>query len=358
MSGSRVDLNRLDAEIQELLESLNEIDFPLHYPSPGIINSEEEKNRSLVFSIFHYQCVVMHKHIDDIRQFSPLIILYLTPQQMSELRRTLEMCVSHLTGWREIGVTNFEVSFDGIFRSRVYQEREQLINSLAHNSSFAKTHYLQGYVPFDRNEAAKSIGSLVVEHFRSDDPSVELEEKIVESRRLVEQLDLRINNVRVLEQTKEMLSIAKRYKDLADAKSKQSAWLFLGATLALICIPVIIHFIALGSGVEKGVFNTNPGPAIAILATLTLAISGMLFKLAWTIFQQKLVAESRSKLCEHLTDFLKNFEGTINAEEVVRMIAYALFIDGSPASTTMTEMSAMTSTKNALASSLKSDGKP
>lgn len=355
MSGSTVDLHRLDAEIQELLESLNEIDFPRHYPSPGIINSEEEKTRSLVFSIFHYQCVVMCKHIDDIRQLSNLIIIYLTPQQMSELRKALEMCVTHLSEWREIGVTNFETSLDGIVRSRVYQEREQLINSLAHNSSFAKTHYLQGYIPLDKVEAAKSIGTLAVEHFGTLDNDKSLKEEMAEAKRLIKLLKKWNKDSRDLAQTKEIRSIGKQYKNAAFLKGISFTLSFCAAIASLFYIPQHLSNDAMTSTLTKDILASRPELILPIVASITLLTSGMLFKFAWGAYQQRALYESRQKVCYVLTDFLENFKGDVNREEIIRMIAYSLFMDSSQGNSSVSEMSALLTTVNNLASASKPD---
>lgn len=276
---------------------------------------------------------------------------------MSELRKTLEACLLHLTNWREIGITNFGVSLDGIVRSRVYQEREQLINSLTHNSSFAKTHYLQGYVPFDRDEAAKSVGSLAIEHFGTLDNDKSLKDEMAEAKRLLKQLKKWNKNSRDLAQTKEIRSIGKEYGKAAFLKGISFIFSFCAAIASLFFIPHQLSEYAKTSALTKDILASRPELFLPIVASITLLTSGMLFKFAWGAYQQRSLYESRQKVCYVLTDFLENFKGDINREEIIRMIAYSLFMDSSQGNSSVSEMSALLTTVNNLASPSRPESK-
>jgi len=156
--------------------------------------------------------------------------------------------------------------------------------------------HLAEILPTDREGQLMSIGSLVDEYYANKKLDLTISSVQTSAQETINTLKELISEGRKLHQTKEIETIGIEYAKSAKDKNRSfvAAFILLACTLPL--IPFIFHTVAIRSGVQSGIFSANHPALLPTVAGLTFGVSGMLFKLSWTFFQQRSLLESRAKL--------------------------------------------------------------
>jgi len=321
------------------------VEFPSEYEYPGANDKIERSSRTHTFEAFFHQSQIIRDQLQDILELKDHLTDALEFDDLLTLHSLSVQCQDILAEWHDIGGVNFHGAVDQLTKQGRYQNRQEVLYRLRDISRTLKDFHRDKTLPLDKDKLAREIGQLAIEHFKSLDEKTEADELIKITRYHIEKLTSVNNESRKLLQTKEIKSIGKEYRNSKRWKVL-SFWLaFTAAMAALIGTPLIVDAFAISRGIKDGILGEETPALLPVTASITLIISGMLFKLAWNLFQEKAwnlfqekaVLESRHKLCLVLLDFLDNFKDDIDRGEIVRMIAYSLFMDNNSNSSSLTE---------------------
>lgn len=356
MSSHSSVIDRLFESILEGGKAIEAVDFPTSYPPRG--DAIEEKARGSTYLIFYVQASLILQAIRDIHSYSELMLATLSFRELVDLNKLQFDAKIALSKWNILDTGVWTRDTLGVTELKIYQDREALLQDLRRVRDTLVSKHISIHFPIDSDELVSSIGALAARHFETRDYSEELVKSMNSAKELIIELDRKASFSRDILETKEIKRIGAEYKESAEKKNTSFKWSFGSGLTALVLIPLAIHITALQLGLKSGLFSAELPALLPVTAALTFAISGMLFKLAWTYFQQKALMESREKLCMVLNDFLDNFKEDVDRGEIVRMIAFSLFMDNSQSNNSISDMSAMTAALGALTSTIKSESKP